>query len=646
MIFARTAAAAGLSVVAASIIGACSSAPGVADLGPARAEAGAVASGETMATGSIGMALTIAPGVQFESLGWTITGPSGPFSGNVPIDSAQSIEFVTGGIAAGGPYTVSLSGTDSAGGACSGSGMFDVTAGAVTGVSVVITCEIPTDAAIAADVHRADGAGPSAPAFNCPVISSFAISPSTLSVGQSSQLNASTTVAPGGSPGTPTFQWTVSPPMLGGFSDATSDAPVFQCLHPGSIQVTVTAGLTGALDGVDAGNVCSGSANSSATGTIECQSPVAVAVALGADHTCALLASGQVYCWGLNEDGQLGDGTTTDSSTPVAVSGLSGSAAAIAAGGLHTCALLTNGTVECWGQNASGQLGNGTNTSSPTPVAVSSLTGVTAIASGELFTCALIAGGTVQCWGDDDYGELGNSLDLGAFSPIPLAASVTGATAIVAGYSHACALLSGGAVSCWGDNTFAELGGGTSLTSTPTPVAVLDPSGASSLQGAVAIAAGIGYHTCALLSGGALDCWGSNSGGQLGNATTGTCDGSTPCSSAPVTVAARTGVQAIAAAWRDSYALLTGGAVDAWGDNLDGELGQGTATGSSQTPVAVKGLGGTGSLGNVASLYAGADHACALLPSGAIECWGDDVYGELGNGETGSSALVPVAVTW
>ena len=426
-----------------------------------------------------------------------------------------------------------------------------------------------------------------------------------------------------------------------GSGDATSDAS-----YEGGAG---TDGGTGADAGIDGGTIVT-------------------AIAAGGHHVCALFSDGSVRCWGYNSDGQLGDGTSTGpqtcnkaacSMTPVSVPGLSG-AKAIAAGQSHTCALLLGGTVECWGVNNYGQLGDGmsagpqtcgSDACSTTPVAVSGLSGVvTAIAAAGDDTCALLSGGTVECWGANYYGQLGDgtytgpqTCSSGACSTTPVAVSgLSGATAIATGGNDTCALLLGGTVDCWGDNTYGELGDGTTtgpqtcggnIPCSMTAVAVPGLSGVIALS---AVSAG----TCALLSGGTVECWGDNTYGELGDGTsTGpqTClSGTSPCSTKPVAVAGLSGVMVTAITAKEIHtcALTSAGAVECWGDNEVGELGDGTSTGPqkctgfacSTTPVAVSGLGG------VTAVTAGLLDSCALRAGGVVECWGDNEYGDLGIG--------------
>jgi alpha-tubulin suppressor-like RCC1 family protein len=198
------------------------------------------------------------------------------------------------------------------------------------------------------------------------------------------------------------------------------------------------------------------------------------AIAAGSGHTCALLTADGAKCWGANDDGQLGDGTTTPSSTPVDVVGLTSGAAAIAAGREHTCALLTVGGAKCWGDNYYGQLGDGTTTPSSTPVDVAGLaSGAAAIAVGDYHTCAMTTSGGIKCWGYNGYGQLGDGTTTDRSTPVDVAGLASGVAAIALGaWGHTCALTTAGGVKCWGLDERGQLGLGTIVYST-TPIDVV-----------------------------------------------------------------------------------------------------------------------------------------------------------------------------
>jgi alpha-tubulin suppressor-like RCC1 family protein len=346
----------------------------------------------------------------------------------------------------------------------------------------------------------------------------------------------------------------------------------------------------------------------------------AVAVAAGHGHTCALLSNGTAMCWGDNIYGQLGDGTAERSDTPVAVSGLT-NAVAISAGYYHTCAVLSDGTARCWGLNNRGQLGDGTTKDSDTPVAVSGLSNAVVISAGDWHTCALLSNGTARCWGDNTDGQLGDGT-AGTHSTTPVAVSgLSNVVAISAGWERTCAVLSDGTARCWGRNDYGQLGDGTSGTNRLTPVTV------SGLGNAVAISAGW-YQTCALLGNGTARCWGSNAFGQLGDGTT--TDHDTPVTVGPAPT--------IAAGYQHTCAVLNDGSARCWGWNDYGQLGDGTSGTNRLTPVTVSGLS------NAVAISAANSHTCAVLRDGTAWCWGDNVVGQLGNNST-TPSNTPVQVS-
>jgi alpha-tubulin suppressor-like RCC1 family protein len=309
-----------------------------------------------------------------------------------------------------------------------------------------------------------------------------------------------------------------------------------------------------------------------------------VALSSGADHTCALQASGNVSCWGANTSGQLGSSSNVlpNSLVPVAVPNLT-DAVAIAAGEAHTCALNSKGTMSCWGLNTDGQLGNGTTTASIGPVAVAGLSNVVAISAGaDANTCVLLADGTVRCWGSNSNGRIGNGDTSGTTFLTPQTVTgVVNAVALTSGHGHTCALLADGSVSCWGNNVYGQVGDSVSLGG-GRPTAAVVPS----VSNAVAVAAG-GSYTCALATSGTVSCWGSNSRGQLGN-------GSKTDSVNAVAVSNLTNAVALTAGGifggklGHTCALKTDGTINCWGGNDSGQIGDGTVAEAS-APTSVVG---------------------------------------------------------
>jgi alpha-tubulin suppressor-like RCC1 family protein len=246
-------------------------------------------------------------------------------------------------------------------------------------------------------------------------------------------------------------------------------------------------------------------------------------LSMGEGFSCALTPVRAVKCWGGNSNGELGNGTTTNSATPVQVTGLTSGVQTISSGWSHSCAVTSVGAVQCWGDNDRFGLGDGTTTNSATPVQVVGLSsGVQAISTGWSHLCAVTSVGAVKCWGWNAIGQLGDGTTTDSATPVQVVGLTSGVQAISTGWSHSCALLADGSVKCWGGNSNGELGDGTT-TNSATPVQV---TGLTS--GVQAISSGE-LHTCAAVADGAVKCWGYNGTGQLG-------DGTTTSSAVPVQV--------------------------------------------------------------------------------------------------------------
>lgn len=352
-------------------------------------------------------------------------------------------------------------------------------------------------------------------------------------------------------------------------------------------------------------------------GTIENKTtPVTVAdltnviqISAGNQYTCALIDDGTVRCWGYNANGQLGDASMSNSAVPVEVNGLS-QAIQILTSNFHTCALIADGTVKCWGRNSSGELGNGSLIDSNTAVLVNSLTQVTKIALGGSHSCALVSGGTVKCWGNNYMGQLGDSLVNMSTLPISIN-GINQAIQLASGAANNCILNNSNKIKCWGGNEYGQLGDGTSNSAIP-------PTSMNSLNQVIQVAVG-SQHSCALKNDATVSCWGANHIGQLG-------DGSDNQSFTPVNVSGLSQVTKISAGNYHTCAIINNDKVKCWGLNVWGQLGNGT-TNNSNTPVQVLGLA------NVKQIDASANmHTCALKNDGTVKCWGSNALGQLGDG--------------
>jgi alpha-tubulin suppressor-like RCC1 family protein len=355
------------------------------------------------------------------------------------------------------------------------------------------------------------------------------------------------------------------------------------------------------------------------------QQTSSVPIAAGWNHVCAVTGEGGVMCWGNNENGQLGDGSRTDRTKPTEVKGLNAKVVALTAGLGHTCALTADGGVKCWGRNKSGQLGNGSDQRTSDVVDVAGLgSGVVAIAAGDDHTCALTAQGAVLCWGFNNFGQLGDGTYDFRTAPIAIDRLSSGTSGIAAGSGHTCAV-NGGGVLCWGNNDMGQLGDGSDTPSRAAPGAV------SGLSGGIAALTGKGSHTCVLTASGAVQCWGYNKFGQLG-------DGTADNRSTPVALTGVDGaISALVAGWNHTCSLTTGGVLKCWGWNFYGQLGDGS-TANRRQPIDVTGLSG-----KPVAITGGGGHTCAVLEDGSVSCWGWNERGQLGN-RSNQDSVVPVKI--
>ena len=340
-------------------------------------------------------------------------------------------------------------------------------------------------------------------------------------------------------------------------------------------------------------------------------------IAAGKSHTCALRFDGSVACWGWGGRGQLGVGTLADANRPRLVQDLGGPATEIAIGADFSCARLNSGRVQCWGSAAQGQLGHGIADEDAMfgrPVWVTGIEEATALTAGQTHACAEInRGAQTMCWGSNTEGQLGEGPQL--FRPLPTNNShiTEPVTAIAAGSAHACAVVDGGRVRCWGHNSNWQLGDRAAPRCT-TPIEVRD------LERAVAVANG-GKHTCALLQDGHVACWGTNGRGQMGDARR-------EVRTRVKIVPKLENAVAIEAGLHHTCAITSEKTLMCWGDNRFAQLGDGTRSLKTH-PTRVSGVGK-----EIVDVAAGAKHTCALSANGSVWCWGRNDVGQIGDGST------------
>lgn len=372
-----------------------------------------------------------------------------------------------------------------------------------------------------------------------------------------------------------------------------------------------------------------------ASGTLAAEAPVAAgkgvqvtALIAGAAHTCALFSDKTMRCWGDNQYGELGDNSTVPSPRPVAVQGLPGAPTVTFTRAVHNCSLMGDGTVECWGMNKYGQLGDGTLTNSDHPLVVKQLTqSVRLLAVGGDHVCVTYQDDTTWCWGQNKYGELGDGqLTPGSRQAVEVKGLPSPPAQMIAGVWHTCAILKDSSTWCWGHNEEGELGNGTTGIGSPTPVRVKGlPATPTQL------AAG-NFHTCALEPDGSTWCWGEGKYGQLGN-------GSIQFSTTPKPV---TGLESnpthLVAGGYHTCATFADGTMWCWGQNNFGQLGNGTTTNETR-PVQVKGF-----RPNPTLVTGGGLHTCVAYADATIDCWGLNAVGQGGNGTNRPIVTQPTPV--
>ena len=437
-----------------------------------------------------------------------------------------------------------------------------------------------------------------------------------------------------------------SPPT--GRSGAPSGAPSFGGSASASGGASGSSGASGSTTGsAGAGGATSCGCDSlhfCSTGTCVLR---ATTIAARGGTTCVTLVDGSLRCWGSGASGVLGDGLTRGASAPVAPFDIphgTAIAKAVDFGGDYACATLSNESLWCWGSNADARIAQGASQSALTPVPVEGLLagqGVKAFAPGVASGCALLGGNGVQCWGSNARGQLGDGSNTSSAVPrsvLGLPSQQAFTLAIVGGDRHVCVSFSDGQIGCWGDNSAGQLGF-PEIPSRNVLDYVHDLTNAN--EQVTAMAAG-SRHTCVLFSNQQVACWGDNSLGQLGNGASGGVS-STPVPVVGLEVGAVQPIE-LSARGQRTCALNSDGSVDCWGAQ-SAQSTDGTPS-DSGTPIRVVGLPEAGK--KAVALSVGESHACVLLDDGSPRCWGDNSFGQLTGQTSAELWLTPqrLSVAW
>lgn len=355
----------------------------------------------------------------------------------------------------------------------------------------------------------------------------------------------------------------------------------------------------------------------------------------GAYHTCGVTVGESLYCWGENSSGQIGDGTTANRSSPTRIGG-STAFRSVTVGSMHSCAVTSSGAGYCWGSNEFGQLGDGSTALRRSPVLVSGGLVLRRLEGGGSHTCGITTAGGAYCWGSNDAGQLGNGAGPGsspATTPSAISGGITFAS-LSTGSRHTCGVAQGGVAYCWGSNDGGgQLGDGTS-TSRGAPVAV---GGGRSFA---TLAAG-SYHSCAVTTSGAGYCWGRNGSGPFGDAFGALGDGTRVDKWVPTAVVGGHSFENVSAGGYNSCGITTAGVAYCWGNNSGDQLGSphGHDNPSETVPTAVR------TTLTFKRVSLGALHTCGVTTAGGVLCWGSNSKGQLGD-PARSNSYLPAPIRW